>query len=279
MIDLLEPEVFKEKLEKAFNFNLTIIKAFGHSSNLNKDKIYNEYVKFGEFLAPYISDVSVDLYNSYQKGESILFEGAQGISLDVDHGVYPHTTSSNTVAGHISSGTGVTFGEINRIIGVAKAYLSRVGQSPLPSELDGIEATTLRDKGGEYGTTTGRPRRVGWLDLVQVRQAVRTNGLTEIVLTKLDILSGLEKIPVCYAYKIKNKIITEMPASLSDFRNAKPIYKNLKGWGELTPDMIDKGFSALPQTLRDYVKYIEDQINCKITIISMGPQRHETILR
>ncbi len=279
MIDLLEPEVFKEKLEKAFNFNLTIIKAFGHSSNLNKDKIYNEYVKFGEFLAPYISDVSVDLYNSYQKGESILFEGAQGISLDVDHGVYPHTTSSNTVAGHISSGTGVTFGEINRIIGVTKAYLSRVGQSPLPSELDGIEAETLRDKGREYGTTTGRPRRVGWLDLVQVRQAVRTNGLTEIVLTKLDILSGFEEIPVCYAYKIKNKIITEMPASLSDFRNAKPIYKNLKGWGELTPDMIEKGFSALPQTLRDYVKYIEDQINCKITIISMGPQRHETILR
>ncbi len=279
MIDLLEPEVFKEKLEKAFNFNLTIIKAFGHSSNLNKDKIYNEYVKFGEFLAPYISDVSVDLYSSYQKGESILFEGAQGISLDVDHGVYPHTTSSNTVAGHISSGTGVTFGEINRIIGVTKAYLSRVGQSPLPSELDGIEAETLRDKGGEYGTTTGRPRRVGWLDLVQVRQAVRTNGLTEIVLTKLDILSGFEKIPVCYAYKVKNKIITEMPASLSDFRNAKPIYKKLKGWGELTPDMIEKGFSALPQTLRDYVKYIEDQINCKITIISMGPQRHETILR
>jgi len=279
MIDLLEPEVFKEKLEKAFNFNLTIIKAFGHSSNLNKDKIYNEYVKFGEFLAPYISDVSVDLYNSYQKGESILFEGAQGISLDVDHGVYPHTTSSNTVAGHISSGTGVTFGEINRIIGVTKAYLSRVGQSPLPSELDGTEAETLRDKGGEYGTTTGRPRRVGWLDLVQVRQAVRTNGLTEIVLTKLDILSGFEEIPVCYAYKIKNKIITEMPASLSDFRNAKPIYKNLKGWGELTPDMIEKGFNALPQTLRDYVKYIEDQINCKITIISMGPQRHETIIR
>ena len=279
MIDLLEPEVFKEKLEKAFNFNLTIIKAFGHSSNLNKDKIYNEYVKFGEFLAPYISDVSVDLYNSYQKGESILFEGAQGISLDVDHGVYPHTTSSNTVAGHISSGTGVTFGEINRIIGVTKAYLSRVGQSPLPSELDGIEAETLRDKGGEYGTTTGRPRRVGWLDLVQVRQAVRTNGLTEIVLTKLDILSGFEEIPVCYAYKIKNKIITEMPASLSDFRNAKPIYKNLKGWGDLTPDMIEKGFTALPQTLRDYVKYIEDQINCKITIISMGPQRHETIIR
>ena len=125
MIDLLEPEVFKEKLEKAFNFNQTMIKAFGHSSDLNKDGIYNDYLKFGEFLAPYISDVSVDLYNAYQKGESILFEGAQGISLDVDHGIYPHTTSSNTVAGHIASGTGVTFGEINRIIGITKAYLSR----------------------------------------------------------------------------------------------------------------------------------------------------------
>ena len=279
MIDLLEPEIFKEKLEKAFNFNQTMIKAFGHSSDLNKDGIYDDYLKFGEFLAPYISDVSVDLYNAYQKGESILFEGAQGISLDVDHGVYPHTTSSNTVAGHIASGTGVTFGEINRIIGITKAYLSRVGQSPLPSELNGVEAETLRNKGGEYGTTTGRPRRVGWLDLVQVRQAVRTNGLTEIVLTKLDILSGFEEIPVCYAYKIRNKTITEMPASLSEFRSAKPIYKNLKGWGELTPDMIEKGFNALPQTLRDYVKYIEDQINCKITIISMGPQRHETIIR
>ena len=279
MIDLLEPEVFKEKLEKAFNFNQTMIKAFGHSSDLSKDSIYNDYIKFGEFLAPYISDVSVDLYNAYQKGESILFEGAQGISLDVDHGIYPHTTSSNTVAGHIASGTGVTFGKINRIIGVTKAYLSRVGQSPLPSEINGAEAETLRDKGGEYGTTTGRPRRVGWLDLVQVRQAVRTNGLTEVVLTKLDILSGFEEIPVCHSYKVGNKIITEMPASLSEFRNAKPIYKNLKGWGELTPNMIEKGFNALPQTLRDYVKYIEDQINCKITIISMGPQRHETIIR
>ena len=279
MVDLLEPEIFKEKLEKAFNFNQTMIKAFGHSSDLNKESIYNDYLKFGKFLAPYISDVSVDLYNAYQKGESILFEGAQGISLDVDHGIYPHTTSSNTVAGHIASGTGVTFGKINRIIGITKAYLSRVGQSPLPSELNEAEAKTLRDKGGEYGTTTGRPRRVGWLDLVQVRQAVRTNGLTEVVLTKLDILSGFEKIPVCHSYKVGNKIITEMPASLSEFRNAKPIYKNLKGWGELTPDMIERGFNALPQTLRDYVKYIEDQINCKITIISMGPQRHETIIR
>ena len=279
MIDLLEPEVFKDKLEKAFSFNMTLIKAFGHTSDLNKNDIFNEYIEFGKFLKPYISDVSVDLYNSYKNGSSILFEGAQGISLDVDHGVYPHTTSSNTLAGHISSGTGITFRKIDRVIGVTKAYLSRVGQSPLPTELEGDEATALRDKGGEYGTTTGRPRRVGWLDLVQVRQAVRTNGLSEIALTKLDILSGFEKLPICHSYKVGDKIIKEMPASLSDFRKSEPVYETLEGWGDITSDMIKEGFDALPLNLRNYIKYIEDQIDCKITIISVGPQRHETIIR
>ena len=279
IIDITESDIFREKLDKAFSFNQTLIKAFGHSSTLNKEEIFDQYIKYGETLKPYISDTSVDLYNAHKKGSAILFEGAQGISLDVDHGVYPHTTSSNTVAGHIASGTGVSFRDISRIIGVAKAYLSRVGQSPLPTELNGQEAETLRDKGSEYGTTTGRPRRVGWLDLVQVRQAVRTNGLTEIALTKLDILSGFSELPICHAYNVGGKQITEMPASLSQYRKAKPIYETLPGWGNLTSDMIDKGFKALPNTLQQYVKYIEDQVDCPITIISMGPQRHETIIR
>ena len=279
IIDITESDIFREKLDKAFSFNQTLIKAFGHSSTLNKEEIFDQYIKYGETLKPYISDTSVDLYNAHKKGSAILFEGAQGISLDVDHGVYPHTTSSNTVAGHIASGTGVSFRDINRIIGVTKAYLSRVGQSPLPTELNGQEAETLRDKGSEYGTTTGRPRRVGWLDLVQVRQAVRTNGLTEIALTKLDILSGFSELPICHAYNVGGKQITEMPASLSQYRKAKPIYKTLPGWGNLTSDMIDKGFKSLPNTLQQYVKYIEDQVDCPITIISMGPQRHETIIR
>ena len=279
IIDITESDIFREKLDKAFSFNQTLIKAFGHSSTLNKEEIFDQYIKYGETLKPYISDTSVDLYNAHKKGSAILFEGAQGISLDVDHGVYPHTTSSNTVAGHIASGTGVSFRDINRIIGVTKAYLSRVGQSPLPTELNGQEAETLRDKGSEYGTTTGRPRRVGWLDLVQVRQAVRTNGLTEIALTKLDILSGFSELPICHAYNVGGKQITEMPASLSQYRKAKPIYKTLPGWGNLTSDMIDKGFKALPSTLQQYVKHIEDQVDCPITIISMGPQRHETIIR
>ena len=279
IIDITEPEIFKEKLEKSFAFNDTLIKAFGHNHNLDQNKIFNQYLEYGKILKPYISDISVDIYKAYKNGASILFEGAQGISLDVDHGIYPHTTSSNTIAGHIASGTGVSFRNIDRVIGVTKAYLSRVGNSPLPTELEGDIAEELRKKGGEYGTTTGRPRRVGWLDLVQVRQAVRTNGLTEIALTKLDILSGFKEIPVCHAYNINEKEIKEMPASLLDFRKAAPVYDTLDGWEDLNETMIKKGFSALPKTLQQYVKYIEEQVSCPVTIISMGPQRHETIIR
>ena len=279
MIDLTEPEIFSEKLNRAYSFNQKMIEALGHNIEQKKKSIYDRYIEYGRILSPYISDISLDLFNAYKEGASILFEGAQGISLDVDHGVYPYTTSSNTVAGHLAAGTGVSFRNIYKIIGVTKAYLSRVGQGPLPTELSGIEAETLREKGGEYGTTTGRPRRVGWLDLVQVRQAVRTNGLTEIALTKLDILSGLSNLPVCHSYKINSKEVKEMPASLSQFSTAEPVYEILEGWGELTPDMINKGFNSLPNTLQTYVQYIEDEVGCPISIISMGPQRHETIMR
>ena len=280
MIDLLEPDVFREKLEKGYSFSKKLIKkALDQPFDLNMDSIYKTYVQYGKKLKPYICDTSVELYSAYQSNKSILFEGAQGISLDVDHGVYPYTTSSNTAAGHISTGTGVSFRKINKIIGVVKAYLSRVGESPLPTELHDDEANTLREKGSEYGTTTGRPRRVGWLDLVQVRQAVRVNGLTEIALTKLDILNGFTKLPVCIEYNINGKIVKEMPASLSQFRDAQPVYEVLPGWGDLPNNIWDKGYDALPQTLKDYISYIEKQVECKITIVSVGPQRHETIIR
>ena len=173
------------------------------------------------------------------QGKRILFEGAQGISLDVDHGIYPFTTSSNTAAGHISIGSGVTFHKVDRIIGVTKAYLSRVGESPLPSEVEDSDADLIREKGGEYGTTTGRPRRIGWLDLVQVRQAVRVSGLTEIALTKLDVLNNIPEIPICTSYKINDTETKEMPASLTHYRDAKPIYKKLAGWGDLPENIWD----------------------------------------
>ncbi len=280
MIDLLEPEVFHEKLEKGYSFSKKLIRdALEEPFDLNLEEIFENYVIYGEKLSPYICDTSVELYKAHKLGKSILFEGAQGISLDVDHGVYPYTTSSNTAAGHVSTGTGVSFREIKKIIGVVKAYLSRVGESPLPTELHGDDAHTLREKGSEYGTTTGRPRRVGWLDLVQVRQAVRVNGLTEIALTKLDILNGFKKLPICIEYDINGKRIKEMPASLSQFRHAKPIYNTLPGWEELPNNVWDKGFDALPEALKNYISYIEEQVECPVTIVSVGPQRHETIIR
>ena len=280
MVDLLEPNVFREKLEKGYEFTRGIlVKSLGYSLDITIDEIFDNYVNYGKQLAPYISDTSFQLYNAHQAGKSILFEGAQGISLDVDHGIYPFTTSSNTAAGHISTGTGVSFRDINRIIGVVKAYLSRVGESPLPSEIEGDEADSLREKGGEYGTTTGRPRRVGWLDLVQVRQAVRVNGLTEIALTKLDVLNGFSELPVCIAYDVGGEEITEMPASLTHYRKAKPVYKILPGWGDLPENIWDKGFDNLPHTLKDYIDFIERAVDCLVKIVSVGPQRHETIIR
>ena len=280
IIDLLEPDVLMEKLTKGYSFAKGIIeKALSKKIESSIEEIFDSYCGYGERLKPYITDTSVELYNAYKNNKSILFEGAQGISLDVDHGIYPYTTSSNTAAGHISTGTGVSFRDIGRIIGVVKAYLSRVGESPLPSEMHGNEAEALREKGGEYGTTTGRPRRVGWLDLVQVRQAVRVNGLTEIALTKLDVLSGFESIKVCVSYDVNGNNILEMPASLSQYRLAKPVYESLPGWDSLPDKIWEKGFGALPETLKEYIKFVEYQVDCPVKLISVGPQRHETILR
>ena len=188
IIDLVDTDILNEKLKKAYQFNSNLINAISDQVIKEDEKsIFNEYIEYGKQLSPYIKDVSLELYHAQQNGKAILFEGAQGISLDVDHGIYPYTTSSNSIAGNIATGTGVNFRDINRIIGVTKAYISRVGIGPLPTELPVKQGDYLRKKGKEYGTTTGRPRRVGWLDLVQVRQAVRVNGLTEIALTKLDI--------------------------------------------------------------------------------------------
>ena len=280
MIDLLEPDVFNEKLSKGYNFNKGLIEnALGRSLDYTKKEIYETYIEYGKILKPYISDVSLELFEAYNKGKNILFEGAQGMSLDVDHGIYPYTTSSNTAAGHVSIGTGVSFKSVNRTIGVVKAYLSRVGESPLPTELKDKTADYIRESGGEYGTTTGRPRRIGWLDLVQVRQAVRVNGLTEIALTKLDVLNNIDELMICNSYKIDDREIYEIPASLSEYRIAKPVYQKLKGWKDIPDNIWDKGFSKLPREIKEYISFIEERVNCNVTIVSVGPQRHETIIR
>ena len=280
MIDLTEPDILKEKLHKAYQFNYKLISAISDQVIQEDEKsIFIQYCQYGQKLAPYIKDVSLELYCAQQNGKAILFEGAQGISLDIDHGIYPYTTSSNSIAGNIATGTGVSFRDIDRIIGVTKAYISRVGIGPLPTELPLEKGDDLREKGKEYGTTTGRPRRVGWLDLVQVRQAVRVNGLTEIALTKLDILSDNGDLSVCTAYNIDGQLEQEMPASLYRFRSAKPVYQTLPGWGQLSDDMTEKGYESLPENLKNYVQFIEDQVSCPVSIISIGPERSQTIIR
>ena len=280
MIDLTEPDILKEKLHRAYQFNYKLISAISdHVIKEDEKSIYKEYCKYGKKLSQYIKDVSVELYCAQQNGKAILFEGAQGISLDIDHGIYPYTTSSNSIAGNIATGTGVSFRGIDRIIGVTKAYISRVGIGPLPTELPQEKGDDLREKGKEYGTTTGRPRRVGWLDLVQVRQAVRVNGLTEIALTKLDILSDSGDLSVCTSYKINGRLEKEMPASLHRFRLAEPVYQTLPGWGQLSDDLIEKGYESLPENLKNYVQFIEDQVSCPVSIISIGPERSQTIIR
>jgi len=280
MIDLLEPEIFEKKLKKSYRFSQGLIEnVFKKKFDVTMGEILDKYLSYGEILKEFIGDTALELFEAHNSGKSILFEGAQGISLDVDHGIYPYTSSSNTVAGHVSTGAGVGFRKINRVIGVVKAYVSRVGESPFPSEIHGVDAEELRKKGKEYGTTTGRPRRVGWLDLVQLRQSVRVNGLTEIALTKIDILNGFKSIPVCTSYDVGGKIVSEMPASLMAYQNAKPIYINHNGWDIPMNNIHEKGFEGFPDELKNYIDFIEKEINCPVKIISTGPQRHETIIR
>lgn len=282
MGDLSEPDLLKEKLLKSYTFNARILdEVFDKPFDRSFRDLYEMYLGLGQTLAPYVADTELELYEAFKSGKKILMEGAQGMSLDLDHGMYPHTTSTNNVAGYASVGSGLGYNTSARIIGVVKAYMSRVGVSPFPSEIEGKKADELRDKGNEYGTTTGRPRRVGWLDLVQVRQSARTSGLTEIALTKLDVLSGFSEINVCTAYDINGKRVTEMPASLSDLRQAKPIYTTLPGWtiDQDIADIVSLGFEGLPERISEYITYIEEELSLPVRIVSLGPARSETILR
>lgn len=281
MGDLLEPNLFKEKLQKSFAFNTQILKhVFAHPFQTTEHEIFDTYISYGQQLQSYITDTAQLLHQAHQSGKKILFEGAQGMSLDTDHGLYPHTTSSNNVAAHAFVGSGLGANQKNRIIGLVKAYVSRVGTSPFPTELSGTLAEEIRTRGHEYGTTTGRPRRVGWLDLVQVRQSVRTSGLTDLALTKVDVLSGLNKIRICTGYNIDGTVVQEMPASLSAMRRATPVYNTLSGWGHVDwTSIATQGFESLPAPTKHFITFVEKSVGCKASFISVGPKRSETIIR
>ncbi|RFT23949.1 adenylosuccinate synthase, partial [Gardnerella vaginalis] len=237
-------------------------------------------VELGKRLKPYVADTSLILNQAIENGKTVLFEGGQATMLDVDHGTYPFVTSSNPTAGGACTGTGVGPTRITRVIGVAKAYITRVGEGPFPTELLDESGDWLREQGHEYGVTTGRPRRCGWFDSVVSRYATRVNGLTDIVLTKLDVLTGLKEIPVCVAYDVtlsdgSVERMNEMPVDQSLFASAKPVYEMLPGWSE-DISQIHK-FEELPANTQSYVKRLEELSKCRISAIGTGPQRDHII--
>jgi len=274
--DLFDPSILRQKIEGALrDKNQVLIKVFNRKG-IEIDDVLREYLEYAEILRPYVTDTSLLLNQALDKGETVLLEGSQGTLLDVDHGTYPFVTSSNPTAGGASTGSGIGPTRISRVIGIVKAYTTRVGSGPFPTELFDDDGEKLRSVGGEFGTTTGRSRRTGWYDAPIARYAVRINGLTDFFLTKLDVLTGWEKIPVCVAYEIDGKRVEEVPSSQSDFHHAQPIYEYLPGWSE----DISKArkISDLPTNAQNYVKFLEEISGAPMSAIGVGPGRDETIV-
>lgn len=274
--DLINPVVFKEKLEENINIkNEILVKIYGEQP-LNFEEIYNEYSGYAEKIKPFVQDVSVKVFDEIKSGKKVLFEGAQGMLLDIDHGTYPYVTSSNTTAGGVCTGSGIGPTMITGAIGIAKAYTTRVGKGPFPTELDNSTGEWIREKGGEYGVTTGRARRCGWLDIVILKTSARVSGLTNLVITKIDTLAGLEKIKVCVGYKYEDRVIDYFPASLDDLSKCEPIYEEFEGWGEEIE--AARTYEQLPENAKKYLKRIEELTGVEISIVSVGPKRDQTIV-
>jgi len=281
-IDLLNEKVFREKLENLYRIKKkTLEYVYNQNIESKENDVFEEYFEYGKKLSKYIGNATKKINELIDEGKLVVFEGAQGTLLGVDHGMYPFGTSSNTISGGACTGVGVGPTKINEVIGVVKAYTSRVGKSPFPTELTDDLGDHIREKGYEYGTTTGRPRRCGWLDLVNIRHAVMVNGLTSLAITKLDTLGGLEKIKVCVGYKYKTQRINEQPFDLTVFRDCKPIYEELEGWDDLSDKewekIADQGYYSLPKQVRNYIKFIEEDVGIPIKLISFGPGREFTI--
>ncbi|WP_405614515.1 adenylosuccinate synthase [Streptomyces sp. NBC_01511] len=273
--DLYDESILIQKVDAALDFKNQILAKLYNRRAIEAGKIVEELLVYADKLRPYVSDTTLLLNDAIDAGKVVLFEGGQGTLLDVDHGTYPFVTSSNPTAGGACTGSGVGPTKISRVIGILKAYTTRVGAGPFPTELLDADGEALRRIGGERGVTTGRDRRCGWFDAVISRYATRVNGLTDFFLTKLDVLTGWERIPVCVAYEIDGKRVEELPYSQSDFHHAKPIYEYLPGW---TEDISKaKTFDELPKNARDYVKALEEMSGAPISAIGVGPGRTETI--
>ena len=276
VVDLLEEDTFRAKLEHNIAEKNVYLKAILKEEALDFDDIHRTYSGYRSKLAPYVTDTGVLLEEFFREGKNVLFEGAQGTLLDLDHGTYPYVTSSNTVISGVCSGAGVGPRHIHEVIGITKAYTTRVGGGPFPSELTGAEGDKLRQDGDEYGATTGRPRRCGWFDAVAVRHAVRLNGLTGLALTKLDVLTGSPRIRVCTAYRVGGRLLRHFPASLKVMETLEPVWEEFPGWQEPVTDA--RSVADLPANARRYMERLEELVETEIVIVSVGPDRDQTIL-
>jgi adenylosuccinate synthase len=274
--DLFDLGILQKKVAAALAVRNREILRGRDQGPLYPNKVVEELAPFAARLEPYAADTSLLIDEAFKAGKRVLFEGAQGTLLDLDNGTYPFVTSSNPIAGGACTGTGVGPTKIDSVLGIAKAYLTRVGAGPFPSEADAERGTKIRDIGAEFGTTTGRERRCGWLDLVGLRYAVRLNGLTELVLTKLDVLSEFDSIPVCVAYKLPDGTITEeFPAHQSDFHHAEPVWEDRPGWNTDISDATE--WDQLPQAARDYVDWVADQLGIPVTLVGVGVRRDQVL--
>ena len=273
--DLTDEKIFRQKLEAALKEKNAVLSRVYNRLPLDFERIVGDYMRYGERLKPHVADTSRVLYQGLREGKRILLEGAQGTLLDLDHGTYPFVTSSNPVAGGALMGSGLGPKEVDRVIGVTKAYVTRVGSGPFPTEDQGAVGERMRERGQEFGTTTGRPRRCGWFDGVLLRYAARINGLTEIFLTKLDVLSGLERVKVCVAYRDGGDRYEDFPPHQSIFHRAEPVYEEVDGWEDELADV--RSVDDLPGAARKYVGLIEDLGGVPIRTISVGPSREQTV--
>ncbi|MGB7972435.1 MAG: adenylosuccinate synthase [Candidatus Deferrimicrobiaceae bacterium] len=275
--DLVHHEIFAEKLRANLDLKNFLLKNYYGAEEIDFQTTLDEYLAYGERLRPFLIDTSLFLNEEIHRGAKVLFEGAQGTLLDIDHGTYPFVTSSNTTAGGLCTGSGVPPTKISGVIGVAKAYITRVGGGPLATELFDDEGQKIRERGCEYGATTGRPRRCGWFDAPVVRYAHRLNALSGIALTKLDVLSGLPLVKVCIAYDIDGVRREDVPLTLSEYEKAVPVYEEMEGWKEDLSDAREVG--DLPKTAQKYVRRLEELTGVEITLISVGADRNQTIMR
>lgn len=276
VLDLMNPDELREQLEWTINYKNVILEKLYNLPPLDAQEVIEQYLGYAERLRPHVVDTSLKISDAIQRRLNILFEGAQGTLLDLDHGTYPYVTSSNPVAGGACVGTGVGPTMIDRVIGVSKAYTTRVGEGPFPTELDGELGEMLCDRGAEFGTTTGRKRRCGWFDAVIGRYAVRINGMDCMALTKLDVLDELEEIQVCVAYDIDGQRSEHFPTSSRQFARCRPIYKTLPGWKVSTTDC--RTLEDLPQQALDYLKFLAELMEVPIAIVSLGASRDQTII-